>query len=184
MPLLVWLTNPPRSPLLAVTLVQVGLLARVNDPGDHPSLEEDFRDLYRTSTGEVIWNTMDLFGDSITKKKDQVLRIGYQNIGGFSFTSNSIKDDIFRQGLNAFEFDIFGVSKTNVDWHLLPDQHKLYFRTKYWWETRHVSQASNITLPSVTWKQFGGVALFSIGPSVYRVVGKGVSIYIYSYKRH
>jgi hypothetical protein len=88
--------------------------------------------------------------------------------------ANSIKDDIIRQRINAWEFDIFGLSETNVDWRLIPEQHKLFFRTKSWWENTHTSHAHNVALPPVSRKQFGGVALFSTGPSVHRIIGKGV----------
>jgi hypothetical protein len=151
----------------AVLPRQGGLLDWVNDTSPCPPERED------NQTGTV-WDVRDFFGDSITKKQKNTLRIGYQNIGGFSFTSNSIKDDIIRQGINAFEFDIFGLSETNVDWRLIPDQHKLYFRMKPWWEMSHISLAYNIAIPPVARKQFGGTALFSIGTSAHRAVARGI----------
>jgi hypothetical protein len=153
----------------------VELLARANATGDSPPPGEgDNRDLANHLIGESVWDSSDLFGDNITKKKENKLRIGYQNIGGLSFNSESVKDDIIRQGINTFEFDIFGMSETNIEWRLIPEHHKLYFRTKYWWESSHVSHASNVTLAPVTRKQFGGVALFRVGPSKHRVAGKGI----------
>jgi hypothetical protein len=121
-----------------------------------------------------VWDEKDFFGDQIIKKRQNTLRFGYQNIGGMSFNSNSIKDDIIRQGITAWEFDIVGLSETNVDWRLIPEEHKLYFRTKPWWDTIHILQAFNVANPPVSRKQFGGEALFSLGASAHRVAAKGM----------
>jgi hypothetical protein len=101
------------------------------------------------------------------------LRIGFQNIGGFSVLSNSSKDDILRYGVNLWEFDIFGMVELNVDWRLVPEHDRLYFHTKSWWETVHISASHNITSPPGLRKQFGGTALFSLGDLAHRVIGKG-----------
>jgi hypothetical protein len=174
MPLLPRLTNPIRSKVPAVPRKE-GLLVRVNVTDNRPlASQEDTTDPQGYSASEAVWDERDLFGDTIYKKQNQILRIGYQNIGGLPFSANSIKDDIIRQGINAWEFDIFGLSETNVIWRLIPEQHKLFFRTKSWWENTHISHAHNVALPPVSRKQFGGVALFSTGPSVRRIIGKGV----------
>jgi hypothetical protein len=152
----------------------MGLLDRVNDPVDCPPAQQEDSGGSGNSTLDETWNEDEIFGDPIYKKPNHVLRIGYQNIEGLSFSANSVKDDVIRTGLNTWEFDIFGMSETNIDWRLIPDQHKLYFRTKTWWETSHLSHAFNVTFPPITRKQFGGTALFSIGTVTHRIAGKGV----------
>jgi hypothetical protein len=47
------------------------------------------------------------FGDKITKKSNNTLRIGFQNIGGIPTQKNKHKDDIIRLGIGKLEFDIW-----------------------------------------------------------------------------
>ncbi len=58
----------------------------------------------------------DRFVDFITKKGKDILRIGFQNIGGFPTTTGKIKDELIRKGIAKYEFDVFGCAETNVDW--------------------------------------------------------------------
>jgi hypothetical protein len=56
---------------------------------------------------------------------------------------------------------------------MVSEEDKLYYRTKDWWEALHLSWAHNAATPPVTASQYGGTALFSIGPAAHRVVEKG-----------
>ena len=47
----------------------------------------------------------------ITKKDPNILRVGLENIGGFSTELNKLKDDIIRCGIITWEFDIFGFAE-------------------------------------------------------------------------
>ena len=60
-----------------------------------------------------------------------------------------------------------------MDWRIVPEEDRLYFRMKEWWESFHLSFAHNTTMPPVTATQYGGTALFSIGSSAHRVIEKG-----------
>jgi hypothetical protein len=113
------------------------------------------------------------FGQKITMKASNTLRIGFQNIGGFTPKSKTLKDEIIRNGINTWEFDIIGLAETNVDWRLVGEEDKLIHRTKEWWESLHLSYSSNSTKPPIKPKQYGGVALFSINKAAHRVVSKG-----------
>jgi hypothetical protein len=75
-----------------------------------------------------------IFRDPIKKKELNILRIGFQNVGGFSIKSDSFKDDIVRCGISQYDFDIFGFAETNVDWCLVSEEGKLPFKTKGWWD--------------------------------------------------
>jgi hypothetical protein len=33
-------------------------------------------------------------------------------------------------GITAWEFDIFGLAELNLDWRLIPEEHRLFNRTK------------------------------------------------------
>jgi len=61
-----------------------------------------------------------------------VLRVGFQNIGGFPLHNNKLKDNAIRCGLSNFDFDIFGMAEINTGWCLQPDTLKLYGRTMGW----------------------------------------------------
>jgi hypothetical protein len=39
-----------------------------------------------------------------------------QNIGGFSPPSKMLKDEIIRNVVSTWEFDIMGFAETNIDW--------------------------------------------------------------------
>ena len=115
----------------------------------------------------------DYFGDFIVKKDSNTLRIGFQNIGGFSIKKGKLKDDTIRMGITQWDFDIFGCAETNIDWRKVPEESKLYFRTKEWWDSLHLSWSHNVTMKPVSARQFGGAAIFSIGKAAHRVVEKG-----------
>jgi hypothetical protein len=56
------------------------------------------------------------FGDVVTKKRDNILRIGFINIGGLSISPLKQKNDLLRQGIDAAELDICGLAELNMDW--------------------------------------------------------------------
>lgn len=72
------------------------------------------------NTNELIGHLLpsNRFGDDIPQKRQKILRIGFQNIGGFSTTNHQLKDDLIRRGITKWEFDIFGLAETNIDWRL------------------------------------------------------------------
>ena len=113
------------------------------------------------------------FGDNICVKKKNVLRCGFLNIGGLTTQGNSLKDDLLRKGIKVYNFDVFGVAETNVDWQLLGEQDRLYMRTKEWWETSHLNFTHNRVSPPLDKRQWGGSALFSLNQAAHRVVDKG-----------
>jgi hypothetical protein len=115
----------------------------------------------------------DYFGNLITKKEKNVLRIGFQNIGGFPISRKKYKKRTLRQGITKWEFDIFGCAETNIDWRVVNEEDKLFFRTKEWWESLHLSWAHNSTMKPVAATQYGGTAIFSIGSAAHRVAEKG-----------
>ncbi len=122
------------------------LLALVNNPskapsGSHQRHGEGDKDSWTGDSGDY----GDIFGDYITKKGKNTLRIGFQNIGGFPIDRGKHKEGIIRKGLTKWEFDVFGFVETNVDWRIVPEEDKLFFRTKGWWDSLHLSWTHNIT---------------------------------------
>ncbi len=84
-----------------------------------------------------------------------------------------IKEDNIRQGLLMWDFDIFGMVETNLDWRTLKEQDKLPHRTREWWEQQHVSWSHNRTGTPMQTRQFGGTALFSVNKVAHRAIEKG-----------
>jgi hypothetical protein len=75
-------------------------------------------------------HTENTFGDNLPIKRKNILCIRFQNIGGFATEHNHIKDGFIRTGLTSFDFDIFGIAETNVNWRLQPEEGKLWSRTR------------------------------------------------------
>jgi hypothetical protein len=115
----------------------------------------------------------DRFGDDVSVKSKNTLRIAFQNIGGLPIQRSDIKEDYIRLGLSNWNFDVFGLVKTNLDWRLIEEQNKLWYRTREWWEHLHISHAHNNTFPPITEKQYGGTAIFTINNIAHRVVERG-----------
>jgi hypothetical protein len=123
---------------------------------------------------DTSYTSGDRFGDDITKKGKDSLRIGFQNIGGFPTSTGKIKDELIRKGITKFEFDVFGCAETNVDWRTVREEENLFFRTKGWWNSLHLTTANNISMKPSTTHQFGGTALFSIGNAAHHAVERGM----------
>jgi hypothetical protein len=128
---------------------------------------QEFRETARLTTNE------DSFGSTIPLKQPNVLCVGFQNIGGFPLDKTKQKEDIIRSGITSWSFDIFGVAETNLDWRMVPEDHKLHARTKEWWPSLHLSYSFNHTQPPSTPTQYGGTALFSIDKAAHRIIEKG-----------
>jgi hypothetical protein len=112
------------------------------------------------------------FGDIINLKQKNILHIGFQNIGGFPTQRTDIKGEYIRTGLSQWNFDIFGIVETNVDWRKLMEENNFWSRTREWWENLHISHSHNTTFPPLAKRQFGGTAIFTINHIAHRVVEK------------
>ncbi len=49
-----------------------------------------------------------------------------------------------------------------MDWRLVPEDDKMMFRVKEWWQSLHLSWTNNTAMKPVMARQFGGAAVFSI----------------------
>ena len=123
--------------------VPQGLLAMVNDHGDASSeTSRDSEDSRGLQQGDLY---VGKFGDCMYVKQENTLRIGFQNAGGFPTQLGKLKEDAIRQGLVRWEFDVFGMVETNLDWRVLKEQEKLPAKTKECWEHQHVRWSHNRT---------------------------------------
>jgi len=149
-------------------ILHQGLLARVPKPRTESSVP-----LATEDPGKDQHVMCETFGDNICKKEKDKLRIGFLNIGGLSVQQDNFKDEELRKGISTWEFDIFGIAETNIDWRLVPEKDRLFARTREWRESIHLSFSYNVTTPPVDRRQWGGNALFSIDKAAHRVVEKG-----------
>jgi len=147
------------------------LLDLVNEPLGEAS--ENCRNSEANGDRQNKWETRDNFGDVVPTKDKHTLRIGFQNIGGFSTNNYKIKDSIIRRGITKWEFDVFGIAESNIDWRLVDEDLKLHARTRQWWEHLHLSTAHNTTFPGSRICQYGGTALFSINRAAHRALQRG-----------
>jgi len=115
----------------------------------------------------------ELFGAYFSRKKENVLCIGFQNIGGLPLYRNKLKDDAIRCGITAFDFDIFGLAEVNTDWRLQTKEIKLHERRTGWWESLHISYSHNTTTKPLSMHQWEGTAIFSINKAAHRAAAKG-----------
>jgi hypothetical protein len=44
------------------------------------------------------------------KKSNNILRIGFQNIGGLPATRNKPKDSLLQRGIESYQFDMMGMA--------------------------------------------------------------------------
>ena len=120
---------------------------------------------------ETEW--VDYWGSSWQTKSQQSLRVGFCNIGGIGQTSKHIRNSQLHTMIDKHKIDIMGVAETNVNWKKSRQQDRLYERTKRWWQTSKVHQASNTTDKNSPKHQFGGVANFSVGKIAYKCQDHG-----------
>jgi len=113
------------------------------------------------------------YGDHLKLKAENVLRIRFQNIGGLPISAGKVKDDFMRAGITKFDFDVFGLAEVNVNWRQVAEQDRLHSRSKHWWETNHLALGYNTTTLNRSCKQYGGVAMWTIGKVTHRISHKG-----------
>jgi hypothetical protein len=145
--------------------------ARVNSTNDSSSESGASRERRDLPRGYLYVGN---FGDCIGMKQDNILRIGFQNVGGFLAQCGKIKEDNIRQGLLKWEFDFFGMVEMNLDWRVSKESEKLPARTREWWDQQYVSWAHNRTSYPYQARQYGGTALFAANKAAHRAIEKGI----------
>lgn len=106
----------------------------------------------QSATGQAILETS-------RKKNERTLCLCFQNIGGVPSKAGHIKDEFLRGGISKYDIDIMGVVETNLKWDHIPDEDRLYNRSRYWWESSHLITSHNTNSKERSKKQFGGVVM-------------------------
>ena len=79
----------------------------------------------------------------------------------------------FTKFINDKQFDVTGLTETNVHWRSIPVEQRLHERTRGWWENLHISYAYFDKYPYASADQVGGSAMFSINSACHRVIKQG-----------
>jgi hypothetical protein len=93
-------------------------------------------------------------------KIDDTLCLGFQNLGGLPQFPSHHKNHLFRSFLSKYNFDIFGVAETNLNWSLLPAESQCQERIHNTWAKTHFSLAYNRTNNKRNPQQNKGQSLF------------------------
>jgi hypothetical protein len=119
------------------------------------------------------------WGDIISGKGADTLRIGLQNFGGFTTKFDDPVDESFREWITTELFDIYGVPEVGLYWPKVPAKLQLRERLREWWEpgTSHLVDASNRHAISTRIqrraRQWGGVMQLSKEHAAARVIESG-----------
>ena len=124
-----------------------------------PDLVNNCRDETET---ESFYGTLPPF-----KEDNNTLRIGFQNIGGLPAEKGKAKDDFLCSGIKKINFDVFGVAEVNINLTWVNEEDRLAYKSRFWWEHSNMMQAYMKSQNRAT-KQYGGVAMWTLGKSVYR----------------
>ena len=72
---------------------------------------------------------------SPTTKHTQAIRLGFRNIRGIGQFCGHHKSSFLSSFVAGYDFDVFGVAETNVNWSALPIADRAYERSTNWWRT-------------------------------------------------
>ena len=101
------------------------------------------------------------WGDTITTKQPETLRIGFQNINTFPDSSRAPKNGQLHDLISNNEFDIFGMAEVNRHWKNVPADRGIHEQTWTWFEHKHISYSFNKEERPANEFQVGGTAVFS-----------------------
>jgi hypothetical protein len=109
--------------------------------------------------------------NGMEKKKSNILRIGFNNINGFSNNNNNDYNNNLRSFISQYEFDLFGMSEININWNRSPIQVKDC--TRGWFSRLQISYGHFSEFPGTSAFQVGGVMQFAINDLTARIQTTG-----------
>lgn len=117
--------------------------------------------------------SVDEWGDKLTAKSDSVFRLGCCNIKGLPIAARHPKNEEIYRDISTNKFDLFGMSKTNLVWHALPDQDRLQERLRGRFEFHNKSYSYNANYSTREQFQYGGTLSIAQGSCCGRIVKVG-----------
>jgi hypothetical protein len=110
-------------------------------------------------------------GDGIGEKAEDTIRIGFNNVNGIGMRKEDKKNRDIHQFIKCGDFDIFGITETNVHWKN-NGQH-VGDITYGWFRRKHFSYQYYKDYPCTAKFQSGGVLQIAIGEITSRVIKHG-----------
>jgi hypothetical protein len=104
-------------------------------------------------------------------KEDRVVRIGFNNINGIGAKANDVKNVEIHGFMRQGNFDIFGMSETNIHWRNNNTQPKDIMYG--WFQRMNISQRYYKEYPMSGKHQVGGVLQVAIGDFTTRIKSCG-----------
>jgi len=118
-----------------------------------------------------------MWGNTMGKKQDTMLRIAFQNIGGFQQDEEmALKLEALRRFIMEKDVDIFSFTEANTCWDIVPETHQPVRRTRGWWEKSQWTLTHNQTKLRDNEKlvyQPGGTGILCINQAAHRTLRPG-----------
>ena len=115
----------------------------------------------------------DYFGDKITIKNDDTLRISFININGIPATKEDYKNMRIYEAIEENQIEIMGMSEVNRCWHIVGEEHRWRERTFGWWESSNTTIGYNTTDSVLSNYQPGVTMQISINKPAHRIIETG-----------
>ena len=118
-----------------------------------------------------------IFGDKISSKHTDTIRIGFQNFNGLTGRINDPVDDSLRSWITSQEFDVFGISEINLYWPKVNPSLQFHKCLTRWWapgQTRGIfAYNSTEKRKKRSIRQYGGTAQICRHEAVIREQKRG-----------
>ena len=118
---------------------------------------------------------MGYFGNPLTRKPQDCVRILLHNTGGLGFATNvrskqTLKMERLKKLIIKHDFDFVGLTEVNKDWRRIEHENTIWGATTGWREHRRIQVAQNTTKASLkTDLLIGGVANMIFDELVFRI---------------
>ena len=120
-----------------------------------------------------------IWGDPIQPKKNEDIRLLFQNINGFGHNKEEEhKTRGFYDLMRNTEADIFTIAETNTDWRRVAKKYTIWDQCKEWFENVNVTASHNQHEKHNTPYQPGGTAIIVQGDMSLQVIEKGYDPHI------
>ena len=114
------------------------------------------------------------FGDRITNKHPDLIRIAFQNINLLPQRAHHPKNRHLFTSLKKLDIDLFCCSETGLCWQLLPPEDQWTERARPYFRRFRSSVANNRTeIPISKPRQFGGTAILATDNLAHRITSTG-----------
>ena len=114
------------------------------------------------------------FGDPLTRKGKDVIRILLWNTNGIGFTSSdrtleSLKMEKFKKLVQLHAFDFTALTELNKNWSKVDTANSIWAATSSWRQSRRLQVSYNKNYNTETPRQIGGTASMALDEISYRI---------------